>query len=41
MNGPSSHINTAMQAFAALSMEEKDTIAENIGKEETEDFPSA
>jgi hypothetical protein len=41
MNTTLSRINAAMQAFAALLMEEKDTIAENIGKEETEDFPSA
>jgi hypothetical protein len=41
MNTTSSRINAAMQAFAVLLMEEKDTIAENIGKEETEDFPSA
>jgi hypothetical protein len=27
-----------MQAFAALSTDERDTIAENIGKEETQDF---
>jgi hypothetical protein len=40
-NDPSARINAAMQAFAALSTEERDTIAENIGKEETEDFPSA
>jgi hypothetical protein len=30
-----------MQAFAALSNDERDTIAENIGKEETQDFLSA
>jgi hypothetical protein len=36
-----SRVDAAMQAFAALSMEEKDAIASNIGKEETEDFPTA
>jgi hypothetical protein len=29
-----------MQAFAALSTDERDTIAENIGKEEMQDFLS-
>jgi Zinc knuckle/Retrotransposon gag protein len=40
-DNPSSRINAAMQAFAALSTDERDTIAENIGKEETQDFLSA
>jgi hypothetical protein len=40
-DNPSSCINAAMQAFAALSTDERDTIAENIGKEETQDFLSA
>jgi hypothetical protein len=40
-DNPSSRINAAIQAFAALSTDERDTIVENIGKEETQDFLSA
>jgi hypothetical protein len=40
-DNPSSRINAAMQAFAELLTDERDTIAENIGKEETQDFLSA
>jgi len=36
-----SQINAAMNTFIALSQDEKDTIASNIGGEEEKDFLSA
>jgi hypothetical protein len=35
------HVNTAMSAFTALTQEERETIALSIGGEEAQDFPSA
>jgi hypothetical protein len=33
-------VNVAMSAFTALTQEERETIASNIGREEAQDFPS-